>query len=429
MARQVTQQQAVGAGRQPGAPDPSGWWRDARRWWDGVRLVYERGLLENLRSRTFKVVTTILLLASVGALAFPQLLGGGKQTYTLATIGPAPAPLVTSLQAAGRAGDFTVRFVSRADEAAVRAAVREGDATVALTPSTVYSSARDAGTFPGVVTQTVLTLETQQRLSEAGLTPAQIATLQAIRPPKHVSVAPVADEGRAAVGFGTGVALYMALLLAGTAIATAVALEKTTHISEVLLAMLRPSQVLVGTVLAVGSGILVQLLALGAPLAVGVRAGVDLPLPAVATNDIALGLAWFVLGFGLYSFVYAACGALVQKVTEVGSAVMPLSLVMVAGYVLGLVVVLGDPASPGSVAVSMFPLTAPIAMPMRWASMDVPVWQLVLAMVLVAASAVALAALASRIYRRALLVTEHRVHVHDVLGRPAHQGAQGSPRG
>lgn len=414
------------------APTPSttpelggadGWARLARGWWDGVRLVYQRGLLESLRSKSFKVVTAILLLASVAALAFPQLLGGGTPAYTLATIGPAPTQLVSSLQAASRAGDFTVRFVSRADEGAVRTAVRDGDATVGLVPGKVYSEARDAGTFPGVVTQAVVTLETQQRLSQAGLTDAQIAALQSIRPPQHVSVAPVADQGRAAVGFGVGVALYMALLLAGTAIATAVALEKTTHISEVLLAMLRPSQVLVGTVLAVGTATLTQLLVLGAPLAVGVRAGVDLHLPAVATTDIALGLVWFVLGFGLYSFVYAACGALVQKVTEVGTAVMPVSLVMVAGYLLSLFVVLEDPASPGAVAVSMFPLTAPIGMPMRWAGMHLPVWQLVVAMVLVAVTAVALAALASRIYRRALLVTEHRVRVHDVLGHPAHQGA------
>jgi ABC-2 type transport system permease protein len=405
--------------QRPGPGVRDDWWGATRSWWDGARLVYQRGLLETLRSKAFTVVTAMLLLASVAALAFPQLFGGGKQTYTLATVGPAPTQLVTSLQAASRAGDFTVRFVSRADEDAVRTAVRDGDATVGLAPGRVFSSARDAGTFPGVVTQTVITLQTQQRLSEAGLTAAQIAALQSIRPPQHISVAPVADEGRAAIGFGVGVALYMALLLAGTAIATAVALEKTTHLSEVLLAMLRPSQVLVGTVLAVGTGTLAQLLVLGMPLAVGVRAGVDLHLPAVATNDIALGLVWFVLGFGLYSFVYAACGALVQKVTEVGSAVMPVSLVMVAGYILGLVVVLGDPSSPGAVAVSMFPLTAPIGMPMRWASMDVPVWQLVVAMVLVAASGVALAALASRIYRRALLVSEHRVRVHDVVGRAA----------
>ena len=65
---------------------------------------------------------------------------------------------------------------------------------------------------------------------------------------------------------------------------------------------------------------------------------------------------------------------------------------------------------------SLFPLTAPMAMPIRWASGLVPVWQLILAMVLTAAAAVLLVAVASAIYRRALLITGRRVKLREVLG-------------
>jgi ABC-2 type transport system permease protein len=387
-----------------------------RSWWSGAWLVLERGLMENLRSKTFRVVTALLLLASAAAVAAPQLLGGTTPTYTLATVGEPPAELVTAMGAAGRSGDFHVRFTARPSEDAVRAAVREGDATVGLGTGRVYAAAREANTFPGVVAQTVVALETQRRLADAGLTADQIAALQSIRPPELVSVAPVADEGRAAVGFGTGAALYLALIFAGSAIATSVALEKTTRISEVLLSVLRPSQVLTGTVLAVGAVTLLQLLVLGLPLAVALRLGVDLGIPEVATTDIALGFVWFLLGFGLYGFVYAACGALVQKVTEVGTAVTPIALLMVAAYMLSLLVVMEDPASLGSVLVSVVPFTAPIGMPIRWAGMEVPVWQLVTAMALTGATAVAVAALAARVYRRALLVTDRRVKARDLVG-------------
>jgi hypothetical protein len=40
-----------------------------RAWWQGTRLVAERGLVENLRSRSFKVVTALLLLISIGLFA------------------------------------------------------------------------------------------------------------------------------------------------------------------------------------------------------------------------------------------------------------------------------------------------------------------------------------------------------------------------
>ena len=395
-------------------------------WWSGTWLVFQRGLLENLRSRTFKVVTSLLLLAAAAAVTLPQLLGGGSTTYTLATVGRAPADVISTLQAAGRAGDFDVRFVARDSEAALRSAVRSGDATVGLGAGTLYAAATDAGTFPAIVTQTVVGLETTRRLTAAGLSDAQITALQSIRPPRHVSVAAVADEGRASVGFGVGIALYLALLFAGSAIASNVALEKTTRISEVLLAALRPSQVLVGTVLAVGTVSLAQLMVLGAPLAVAARLKEDLGLPPVATGDIALGLGWFVLGFLLYAFLYAACGALVQKVTEVSAAVMPIVLVMLAGYMLSIMVIMEDPSSAGSTALSMFPFTAPIGMPFRWAGEQVPVYQLVTAMALTALTAVALAALASRIYRRALLITDRRVHVRDVLGGGGHEAVRGA---
>jgi hypothetical protein len=44
------------------------------------------------------------------------------------------------------------------------------------------------------------------------------------------------------------------------------------------------------------------------------------------------------------------------------------------------------------------------------------VWQLVTAMALTGATAVAVAALAARVYRRALLVTDRRVKARDLVG-------------
>jgi hypothetical protein len=143
-------------------------------------------------------------------------------------------------------------------------------------------------------------------------------------------------------------------------------------------------------------------------------------LPPVAAGDIGLAVAWFVLGFALYAFLFAASAALVNKITEVSSAIMPVIILLAAGYMLAVTVVMSDPNGGWGVALSMFPLTAPLAMPIRWASGEVPVWQLVLAMALTAATAVLLVWVASSIYRRALLITGHRVKLREVISsRPA----------
>jgi ABC-2 type transport system permease protein len=173
---------------------------------------------------------------------------------------------------------------------------------------------------------------------------------------------------------------------------------------------------IVGNVLAVGTVTLVQLLVLTAPLAVAVRVTDKIGLPPVAAGDLGLAVAWFVLGFMLFAFLYAAAAAMVDKITEVGSAIMPVTMILVVGYVLAIMVVMSDPSGGWSVAVSIFPFTAPMAMPIRWASGLVPVWQLVLAMALTATAAALMVGVASAIYRRALVITGRRVSLREVMG-------------
>lgn len=114
-----------------------------------------------------------------------------------------------------------------------------------------------------------------------------------------------------------------------------------------------------------------------------------LDLPTVAAGDIALGVAWFVL---------ACLGAVI--------------------------VVQQDPGLAVSIALSMFPLTSPMAMPVRWSSGMVPEWQLVVSMVLALGAALLVAWFGSRVYRRALVITGRRLQLGEVL-RPSSSGPVG----
>ena len=315
------------------------------------------------------------------------------------------------------AGDFTLIYTATADAAEVESAVRNGDATAGLADDTLYVERNGTDTFPVLVARAVVALEAASRLAAAGLTPAQVTDLQSIQPPQQVTVGPIENEGRAGIGFVVAIVLYLALTFAGYAIATTVATEKATRISEVLLAVLRPSQILTGNVLAVGTVTLLQLLILAAPFAVSLAVGDTASIPTVAAVDVALAVAWFVLGFMLYAFIFAATAALVDKVADVGTAVLPITVTLVLSYLVAIIVVTGDPSSPLSTAVSLFPLTAPMAMPVRWASGQVPIYQLALSMMLTAATAVLVLALASTIYRRALVLTGRRVSIREVLTR------------
>jgi ABC-2 type transport system permease protein len=152
-------------------------------------------------------------------------------------------------------------------------------------------------------------------------------------------------------------------------------------------------------------------------------------LPSVASGDLALGVVWFILGFALYAFLFAASAAMVDKVTEANAAVAPVTTLLVVGYLLSVVVVMGDPSSAWGTAVSMFPLSAPMAMPIRWSGGEVPVWQLLTSMALTAGTAVALVYAGSAVYRRALVVTGHRVRWRELAGRTRPGADRASPAG
>jgi ABC-2 type transport system permease protein len=384
-------------------------------WWEGTRLVAGRSLSDALRSRTVRVTTLILLLVGLAVVFVPRMLSGDEPTYTLATVGEPSASVQAQLDAAGEAAEFGVEFLPVADAPAVEAAVREGDATVGLAGPTMFVRTDAPGAFPVLVAQAVVAQESAGKLLEAGLTPQQVAEVSSVAPPTQVEVGPVQDEGRAAAGFLVGIVLYMAIMFSGNSIAMNVGVEKSTRIAEVLLAVLRPSQILVGNVVGIGLQTLAQLLVLAVPILAAITVTDGLDLPAVAAGDILLGVAWFVLGFLMYAFLFAAAAALVDKVTEVGSAIMPVTTVLVLAYLAAVMMVQQDPGSALSLALSMFPLTSPMAMPIRWSSGAVPEWQLALSMLLAIGAAVLLAWFGSSVYRRALVITGRRLKLREVL--------------
>ena len=384
-------------------------------WWTGTRLVAGRSLTDAGRSRTVRITTLILLLVGLAVVFVPRMLSGDEPTYTLATIGQASASVQAQLDAAGEVAEFGVEYLSAPDAAAVESAVRAGDATVGLAGAAMYVRTDAPGTFPVLVAQSIVAEQSTAKLLEAGLTPEQIMAVSSIPPPEQVEIGPAQDEGRAGVGFIVGIVLYMAIMFSGNSIAMNVGVEKSTRIAEVLLAVLRPSQILVGNVVGIGLQTLAQLVVLAVPIVAAITVSDGLDLPAVAAGDIVLGVAWFVLGFLMYAFLFAATAALVDNVTEVGSAIMPVTTFLVLAYLGAIVVVQQDPGSALSVALSMFPLTSPMAMPIRWSSGTVPEWQLALSMLLAVVAAVLLAWFGSSVYRRALVITGRRLKLREVL--------------
>lgn len=393
------------------------------RRWSGARLVAERELRERMRSRSFAVITVILLLAALAAVIVPALVGDdGPDTATVAVASDGPPGLAEAIAAAGRAQELEIAVRERPAAEAERAAAA-GDVDAAVVgaegsgPVRVSVKEDLSDRLRGAIYQAVAATRLRAGLADAGVPPERIDALTG--PPRIAVRAAEPDTiepGDVGVGVIAAVLLYVALLFAGTLVATGVAEEKTSRVSEVLLATLRPIELLVGKVAGIGLVSLLQLLVAAVPaLVVALVIGsVDVPDATVPT--IIAVVVWFAAGYALYASAYGALGALVGRQQEVGQVTAPLAILLLVGY-LGAAFGAGDPEGALVRLMSLLPPFAPMVMPLRMATGTVGVGEVALALVLTLALAAAVLWFGARVYRGGITRTGARISLRQALGR------------
>ena len=120
-------------------------------------------------------------------------------------------------------------------------------------------------------------------------------------------------------------------------------------------------------------------------------------LPSVTGGAAALVVAWFLAGFLLYACLYSIAGALVSRSEDLQSVAGPLNLITVASYLVAFFAV-GSPDTTLSAVASFVPLSAPMAMPVRWLVSNVPAWQVAISFALTLLTAIAVMRLSAAIY-------------------------------
>jgi ABC-2 type transport system permease protein len=121
-----------------------------------------------------------------------------------------------------------------------------------------------------------------------------------------------------------------------------------------------------------------------------------------------------VLGIALYLTAAGGLGALVDRQEQVGSMVVPLSIILVAGYLVG---VSAADSSVGAV-LAIVPFTSPMVMPARLALGVAGPTEVLVSLVVLTMTVMVVARLATVVYERAIVRTGRRLTLREVL-RPA----------
>jgi ABC-2 type transport system permease protein len=373
-----------------------------------VWLVMGREVRTLIRSKAFLVGNIVIVLAVVGGGLVASLRADepfrlGATTEEAGAI----AERVTSLGSAGLGADVRVVDDGPATRAEAETAVTAGRLDGALvsrdevvvneSPPALVEQALNAARALGAV---------DTALADAGLGPVERETVLGSEPlaVRRLGDAPAVPPRQMLVALGAAAVLYLLLILYGNRVAQSIVEEKASRVVEVVLAAVRPAQLLGGKVLGIGGLSLVQALAFALLIGGAVVAVTDVSPTGSDLAVIAWVVAWFVPGYALYAMLFAAVGALVPREQDLQSAATPVMVPIIAGLLLTQVTVF-DPQSTASLVGGLVPLTAPMVEPVRLAFGVAPAWEGVLSAALTVATVAVLVPITARLYAGGVLHT------------------------
>jgi ABC-2 type transport system permease protein len=383
-------------------------------------LVAGREIRERLRGRLFRVVTLILFGVVTVAVVIPTIHTGTITRQKVGVVAGSPA-LDEELQELATAVGLQVELLREPDLSVARAALSADSLNMVVDGGgsiLVQNPISDTDTSAGAryVRAVATTLGAQQAFDQAGLTPEQAAAVAEAKPWPVESVHPgkkatTTEEATALIGI---VLIFIILTQYLTWTLMGVMEEKASRVVEVLLATVRPVQLLAGKVVGIGVVALLQAVSLVAfALVLAKVVGSNL-VHGAAPLVVAATLVWLVLGYAFYSWLYAAAGSLAERQDQVQSLALPLSAPLILGYIVSLTGVSSGNASDLVKVLAYLPPTAPFAMPTLVGFGEATWWQFLLSVVVSVACTVLVALVAARVYRTAVLRTGGRVRLRDL---------------
>jgi ABC-2 type transport system permease protein len=405
-----------------------------------ILLIARREYLEQIRGRAFRVSTILLpviFLLVAGAGFFT-----GRQSDTnkhLAILSSDPALATELLQQLRQNKDttYTVDIVAPASTqnrerllGQLKQKAIDGvliiDGTEVKTVATYYLQTDSDSATTAHLRDALNNSLIRERLIAHGIAPAEIGELLKTIPIETIQMdhtgGSVEKVGYAALNKGMIMAflLTMTTMLYGLDTARSIIEEKSSRIFEVMLSVVKPNHLLGGKLLGVGAVGMTQIMIWIGAAALFVISALAEPL---LKGNFAIHFSWsdaiffpvfFVLGFFLYSSIFSGLAATCETAQEL-QMYMPLAALPV-WISFGLIpLIINNPNSLLTIAVSFFPLTAPFVMMLRMGIQIPPAWQFAVSICVMALSVWGALWLSSRLYRVGVLMYGKHATLHEMV--------------
>ncbi|HEV8489290.1 MAG TPA: ABC transporter permease [Candidatus Limnocylindrales bacterium] len=374
-----------------------------------IWLVARRELIERGRSRAFLLGLILTQVFIVGGLLLQSTIADDENVLQVGYVGAPPPVFEEALHQAALQAGASVDVRSYPDLPSAEAALRDDEVGGVYvpgpdpdSPGTLIFKQQTDSRFAQVVSTAVATV----KLSKAGidLSPPAVVALEAVSGPDPTSLI-IANVGV--------IFLFISIFSFGYWVLSGVVEEKQSRVVEVVLSTVRPRDLLMGKVLGIGILGLVQLAVLVTTGLVAANVLGRFTLPPTTTPALVMLVVWFVLGYTLYSTLFAVLGALASRMEEASNATMPIQFLAMGSYFVALLVVINDPSGTVARIASFFPPAAPMVVPMRTALGAIEPWEILLSIAVTIVFIYGLFVFGARVYSGAVLQTAGRIKLRD----------------
>lgn len=383
------------------------------------------------RRRGFLLATFGLPLLAIGgmALLILVLINTLRPEAVIGYVDPAGILEGVTLPAPAEGEDAFVPLRPFPDEAAARAALDAGEVDAyavipADYPATGALTVYAAEPLSSDGRATLRAALDRGLLARSGV-PAEVAA-RALDPLGEVdardvdgaAISPQLLIGRGAVAIIGSLLFVLTVFSSASYLLQALVEEKENRTMEIVTTSIAPFQLIGGKTL--GLGLLGLTIALVWVAAIGIAWAVaraffaplrEVPLPVSAIVPAALLLP---LGYLLFAGLMVAISAVVTSVQEGQQFAGVVTLLALLPLMLSGVLV-SDPDGLIATSLSLFPLSAPVAMQLRLVTGAVPPWQFALSVGLLAAAAGLAVWGAARVFRAGMLSYGKRLSLRETL--------------
>jgi ABC-2 type transport system permease protein len=401
-----------------------------------VFLIARREYLERVRAKSFLVMTVLIPALMGGVIFFMSMMGGSMgsgQHIAVITDNPQFAADLQTEFGAGPGGQKPVVDAYSPSEPGIRERLdgelksknAKLDGYLVVTPAAAPGGRPGFEWTPkvqsdvitrGRVADAARTALTREQLTRSGMSSAQVDGL--LKPVELSSASGKGDHAGAAVAsaYGMYFLMYFVILFYGMNVARSIIEEKTSRVFEVLLATIKPAEMLAGKVIGVGAVGLTQVgiwivLAVGALKYGTMGAGLHV-LPSA--GQTVLFVVFFLLGYLLYSSVAAALGAMTNSEQELQQMQIFLMLPLIVSSLV-IWIVITNPDGAISKGFSFFPFTTPLIMYSRVIVGHPGALQIAGSILLLVVTIAIVLWLASRIYRVGILMYGKKPNLPEIM--------------